>query len=85
VASYMPITITTRERSLILGGPDDEPELYDLADDPGEQHNLWTKLSAEGEILCGCALFFLEQVGAPEEYLTPRGKTLAGWRKVVKS
>ena len=42
IADYMPVTVTTPERSLILGGPDDEPELYDLTSDPGEQDNVWS-------------------------------------------
>jgi hypothetical protein len=85
VANYMPITVTTRERSLILGGPDDEPELYDLVADPNEQNNAWRELDAEGEALCEHTLTFLEGVGAPEEYLVPRGKALDGWRRLVKS
>ena len=27
IADYMPVTVTTPERSLILGGPDDEPDV----------------------------------------------------------
>ena len=37
IADYMPVTVTTPERSLILGGPDDEPELYDLTRDPASR------------------------------------------------
>ena len=72
IADYMPITVTTPERSLILGGPEDEPELYDLAHDPGEQNNAWRELGDEGEALCDHALSFLEGIGTPEEYLAPR-------------
>jgi uncharacterized sulfatase len=79
IANYMPITITTRERSLILGSPADEPELYDLTADPGEQNNVWKELGTEGEALCGHALSFLERVGTPEAYLAPRRKTLERW------
>ena len=80
----MPITVTTRERSLILGGPDDEPELYDLSDDPGQQNNVWREQSHEGEALCEQTLSFLESVGTPEEYLAPRRQALDGWRGVVR-
>jgi arylsulfatase A-like enzyme len=85
IANHMPITVTTRERSLILGGPDDEPELYDLVADPGEQYNVWRELGHESEALYERALSFLEGVGTPEAYLVPRGKALDGWRRVVKS
>ena len=79
VANYMPITVTTRERSLILGGPEDEPELYDLSDDPGEQNNVWSEPGGEGEVLCERAIAFLEGIGTPEAYLSPRRKALEGW------
>ena len=71
ISSYMPLTVTTLERSLILGGPDDEPELYDLRTDPGEQENLWHASVGEGETIREQALGFLERQGTPEEYLAP--------------
>src|ERR671912_180582 len=67
IANYMPITITTRERSLILGGPDDEPELYDLTADLCERNNVWRELGAEGQVLYERTLSFLEGIGTPEE------------------
>src|SRR5215207_3744191 len=85
IVDYMPLTVTTRDRSLILSGPDDEPELYDLGSDPGEQNNAWRELGHESEALYERTLSFLESVGTPEEYLVPRGKALDGWRRVVKS
>jgi arylsulfatase A-like enzyme len=85
IADYMPLTVTTRERSLILGGPDDEPELYDLASDPGEQSNAYRELDDEGEALCEHALSFLERIGTPEAYLAPRRKALERWWKMVRS
>ena len=85
IANYMPLTITTPERSLILGGPDDEPELYDLASDPGEQNNVWRELGAEGEVLCERTLSFLESVGTPEAYLAPRREALDRWWRVIRS
>jgi hypothetical protein len=78
VASYMPITVTTRERSLILGGPDDEPELYELSEDPGEQNNVWSEPGGEGEVLCERAIAFLEGVGTPEAYLSPAARRSKG-------
>src|ERR687886_403572 len=85
IANYMPLTVATPERSLILSGPDDEPELYDLVSDPSERNNAWIELGDEGEVLCERTLSFLERVGTPEEYLAPRRKALDGWRRVVKS
>jgi arylsulfatase A-like enzyme len=84
IADYMPLTVTTRDRSLILGGPDDEPELYDLTRDPDEQSNAHRELSDEGETLCEHTLSFLERVGTPKEYLAPRRKALDRWRRVVR-
>ena len=79
IANYMPLTVTTPDRSLVLGGPVDEPELYDLISDPSEQSNAWSELSDEGAALGDRALSLLEQVGTPEEYLAPRRKALEGW------
>ncbi|HEX2740131.1 MAG TPA: sulfatase-like hydrolase/transferase, partial [Rubrobacter sp.] len=85
ISDYMPVTVTTPERSLILGGPDDEPELYDLTRDPGEQHNVWRNSGGEGELLGEQALTFLEGVNTPEEYLAPRRESIDRWRVVRKS
>ena len=82
IDDYMPITITTPERSVILGGPDDEPELYDLTSAPGEHKNLWGEPGGEGEVLCERAISFLESVGTPEAYLAPRRKALDRWQRV---
>jgi arylsulfatase A-like enzyme len=72
IASYMPISVTTRERSLILGGPAHMPELYDLGRDPGERSNVWETRVEEGAALGESALSFLEREGTPELYLAPR-------------
>jgi arylsulfatase A-like enzyme len=85
ISNYMPLTVTTREKTLILGGPDDEPELYDLMGDPGEQNNAWRELGDEGEALCERTLSFLERVGTPEIYLAPRRQALDRWRRTVRT
>ena len=72
IASYMPMTVTTRERSLILGAPAYMPEFYDLGRDPGEQSNVWESGIEEGAALGENALSFLERQGTPELYLAPR-------------
>jgi len=79
IANYMPITITTRDRSLILGGPGDAPELYDLETDPHEQTNVWDTRPAEGEALCQAAISFLEDIGTPEAFLQPRRYALTAY------
>jgi arylsulfatase A-like enzyme len=85
IADYMPLTVTTPERSLILGGPDDEPELYDLTRDPAEQDNVWRTLGGEGGLLADEALSFLEGVRTPEEYLAPRREAVDRWRVIRES
>jgi arylsulfatase A-like enzyme len=85
IANYMPLTVTTREKTLILGGPDDEPELYDLVGDPGEQNNAWRELGDEGEALCERTLSFLERAGSQEVYLAPRRQALDRWRRTVRT
>jgi arylsulfatase A-like enzyme len=77
IASSMPLTVTTRSRSLIAGGPEDAPELYDLEADPGESTNLWPERSEEGRRLLRDAISFLEDCGADERHLAPRRQALA--------
>jgi hypothetical protein len=84
ISDYMPLTVTTPERSLILGGPDDEPEFYDLARDPQESENMWSA-SGEGALLAKQALSFLEDARTPEEYLVPRYEAIERWRAVRES
>ncbi|HSL00488.1 MAG TPA: sulfatase-like hydrolase/transferase, partial [Rubrobacteraceae bacterium] len=72
IQSYMPLTVTTPERTLIVGGPDDEPELYDMRRDPGEQHNVWGYEAREGLALIRSTLAFLEEQGTTEEHTRPR-------------
>jgi hypothetical protein len=76
ISSYMPLTVSTRYRSLILGGPDDEPEFYDLVGVPGEQDNIWESETREGLKLARQALSFLEEQGTPQEHVRPRRMSL---------
>jgi arylsulfatase A-like enzyme len=85
IADYMPVTVTTPDRSLVLGGPDDEPELYDLTRDPGERNNAWREYGPEGGLLAQQALSFLQGVNTPEKYLAPRREALDKWRVVRES
>src|SRR5215216_4450397 len=72
IARYMPLTVASRTRSLILGGPSEEPELYDLETDPGEQVNIWPGRGDEGAELAREAVSFLEECETPERHLEPR-------------
>jgi arylsulfatase A-like enzyme len=72
IARYMPLTVTTRTRSLILGGPSEAPEFYDLEADPGEQADLWPNRGDEAAELAHEAVAFLEACETPERYLEPR-------------
>jgi arylsulfatase A-like enzyme len=72
IASYMPVTISNRRRSLILGGPTDPPELYDLERDPGEATNVWAEDVQEGASLLRNAVAFLEECGTPADHVAPR-------------
>jgi arylsulfatase A-like enzyme len=76
IARYMPLTVASRMRSLILGGPTEEPELYDLETDPGEQVNIWPGRGDEGAELAREAVSFLEECETPERHLEPRRSAL---------
>jgi arylsulfatase A-like enzyme len=76
IARYMPLTVATRTRSLILGGPSEEPELYDLEADPGELANVARERHDEAADLAAQAVAFLEDCETPERYLEPRRSAL---------
>ena len=76
ISSYMPITISDRTRSIILGGPTETPELYDLERDPGEQENVWAARAEEGVDLCRRGISFLEECETPPKFLEPRRNAL---------
>jgi arylsulfatase A-like enzyme len=77
IGNYMPITVTTRERSLLIGGPSEEPELYDLAADPAETTNIWSTRQPEDERLLIDALSHLEECGTPQTFLALRRRSLS--------
>jgi arylsulfatase A-like enzyme len=80
VAHDQPITVTGRGLSLVVGGADDELELYDLAADPGEQRNVALERPRDAEALLDAALSELLAVGTAEALLEPRRVALARFR-----
>jgi arylsulfatase A-like enzyme len=76
VASSMPITVTTRELSLVVAAAEETPELYDLAADPGETTNVWEERADDGSHLLEEALGFLEACGTADRLLSPRRDAL---------
>jgi arylsulfatase A-like enzyme len=76
ITSYMPLTVTTRDWTLILGGPAESSELYDLRLDPREQINVLGSNFQTGLDLMRRVIPFLEHQGTPEAYLAPRRMAL---------
>jgi len=76
IASYMPVTVSNRRWSLIMGGPTEAPELYDLEKDPAESTNVWDDNVTEGAALFREALDFLRSQKTSEKYLEPREESL---------
>lgn len=72
VKGYMPLTVTTRDTSLIVGGPTEMPELYDLTIDPVEAVNLWEDDITRGTDLLRQAIRFLEGAGTAEHLIALR-------------
>jgi arylsulfatase A-like enzyme len=83
IARDQPLTVTTRELSLVVGGADDDLELYDLGDDPGEERNVATERAGEAAALLEEALAELVSFGASEELLAPRRGALERFATTV--
>jgi arylsulfatase A-like enzyme len=83
IARDQPLTVTTRELSLIVGGADDDLELYDLVDDPREQRNVAAERAGEAAALIEQALAELVSIGTSEELLAPRRGALERFSATV--
>ena len=81
IARDLPLTVTTATYSLLVGGPDDSVELYDLTIDPGEQQNIVGDAPAlAGGDLLEAAIDLLRAEGAERDLLAPRLGALATLR-----
>lgn len=83
IARDQPFTVTTTTRSLIVGGPDDDLELYDLESDPAEQRDVARERPSEAIALLEEALAYLQSIGTADELLAPRRGALARFRSVT--
>ena len=80
VAHDQPITVTGGGLSLVVGGADDDLELYDLASDPDERRNVAAERPRETDALLTAALEDLRAVGTSDELLEPRRRSLRRFR-----
>ena len=80
IARDLPLTVTTATYSLLVGGPDDSVELYDLTIDPGEQQNIVGDAPALAGDLLEAAIDLLRAEGAERDLLAPRLGALATLR-----
>jgi arylsulfatase A-like enzyme len=80
VAQDLPLTVTTQTHSLLVGGPNDPVELYDLALDPGEQLNIAADETALARQLLEKAIEELRREGADSDLLAPRVAVLDSLR-----
>jgi len=84
IAHDQPFTVTGRGLSLVVGGPGDDLELYDLGDDPGEQRNVASKRPGETVALLEAALAELLSMGTSEALLAPRWGALERFRAATQ-
>jgi len=84
IAHDQPFTVTGRGLSLVVGGPGDDLELYDLGDDPGEQRNVASKRPGETVALLEAALAELLSMGTSEALLAPRRGALERFRAATQ-
>lgn len=85
IARDQPFTVTARGHSLVVGGPEDDIELYDLAADPGEEVNIALERPAEVERILEDALAYLLAVETEPDLLEPRLGALQRFRAQVSS
>ena len=76
IARDQPLTVTAHGLSLIVGGEDDDLELYDLSLDPSEEQNCADQRPDEAVSLLQEALTYLVSVGTEESLLAPRQAAL---------
>ncbi len=81
IARDQPITVTGRGLSLVIGGPDDDLELYDLTADPGEQQNIAETHPDDAAALLEHALAYLLSIGTSDELLAPRRGCLERFKR----
>jgi arylsulfatase A-like enzyme len=81
IAHDQPFTVTSGGHSLIVGGPEDDLELYDLAVDPGEEENI-ARLRPDVAVgLLEQALDYLLSIGTQPALLEPRRGALRRYRE----
>ena len=68
----MPLTVTTRDCSVVVGGAGDVPEMFDLVADPDETRNVWADQRDRGAGLITSALDYLSELGAADKVIDPR-------------
>jgi arylsulfatase A-like enzyme len=72
VAQDLPLTITTDTRSVVVGGPDDPIETYDLTADAAEETDISDRDHDATAGLVEAAITELREEGATPELLAPR-------------
>jgi arylsulfatase A-like enzyme len=85
IAHDQPFTVTGRGLSLVVGGPEDDLELYDLALDPGEKASCAEDRPDETVALLEEALAYLISIGTEESLLAPRRAAAARFRERVRA
>jgi arylsulfatase A-like enzyme len=85
IAHDQPFTVTARGLSLVVGGSEDDLELYDLALDPGEQQNCADDRPDEAASLLEEALAYLISTGTEETLLAPRRGALARFKNRMRA
>ncbi len=83
IARDQPLTVTGRGLSLVVGGADDDIELYDLVADPGELTNIALERPGDVDALLTDALAELLACGTAEDLLAPRRAALERFRKAT--
>lgn len=81
VEGYMPLTVTTGDYTLLLGGPEDTVELYNIHVDPKEEANIAHRAPGKVLEIGAAAIEMLRREETPDAFIAPRVAALENFRR----
>lgn len=77
---YQPITVSSREAAVLVGGPNDPLEYFDLVRDPVGEFDIAASEPARAAALAWEAMDELARQGTLDKHVEPRRESIRRWR-----